>query len=115
VLSVTGFARAVSRALRQRPELLAAVRGTPWAVDDERGENATVIREIGAYAKTGAEGVMLIALESGETVVVKTLDGAERVGTPVALELLARLGLVTRDSVARIHSLVGNPALRVAF
>jgi L-asparaginase II len=115
VLSMTGFARAVGRAVRERPELLTAARETPWAIDAVGGQNAVVIAETGAFAKTGAEGVMVIALPTGETVVTKALDGADRVGTPVALELLARAGLQTRDVVDGILANVGNRALRIAF
>ncbi len=112
---IAGFARGVGSVLRAHPELLAAVREAPWAIDDEAGENAVVISELGAFAKSGAEGVMVIALETGETVVVKALDGAERVGTAVALELLTRAGLVSRDSVARVLDAAGHRGVRVAF
>ena len=113
VLSIAGFARGVSAVLRAHPELLAAVREAPWAVDDEAGENAVVIAELGALAKTGAEGVMVIALETGETVVTKALDGSERVGTPVALELLVRAGLIDRATADGIRDAVGHRGLRV--
>lgn len=115
VLSIAGFARAIGAVLRAHPELLAAARTAPWAIDDEGGENAVVIAELGAFAKTGAEGVMVIALETGETVVVKALDGSERVGTAVGLEILARAGLVSRDSVDRVIAQAGHPGVRVAF
>jgi L-asparaginase II len=115
VLSMTGFARAIGAVLRAHPELADAARTAPWAIDDEAGENAVVISELGAFAKTGAEGVMVIALASGETVVTKALDGSERVGTAVALELLARTGLVSRESVVRILDAVGHAGLRIAF
>lgn len=115
VLSIAGFARGVGSVLRAHPELLAAVREAPWAIDDEAGENAVVISELGAFAKTGAEGVMVIALETGETVVVKALDGAERVGTAVGLELLTRAGLASRDSVVRVRDVAGHRGVRVAF
>jgi L-asparaginase II len=115
VLTMTGFARAIGRVMRERPELLAAARTAPWAIDEERGENAVVIRESGAFAKTGAEGVLVIALEGGETVVVKALDGAERVGTPVALEILGRAGLLSPGVIERITAVVAAPAARVAL
>ena len=115
VLSITGFARAIGAVMRAHPELLAAARTAPWAIDDEGGENAAVIEELGAFAKTGAEGVMLFALESGETVVVKALDGSERVGTAVALEILARDALISRDSADRVLATAGHPGVRVTF
>jgi L-asparaginase II len=115
VLSMTGFARAISRVFRVHPELREAAIAHPWAIDDQNAENAVVIRETGAFAKTGADGVMVFALRSGETVVTKALDGAERVGTPVALEILARAGLVERDVVARIIEVAGNAAVRPSF
>lgn len=115
VLSLAGFARAVGRVIREQPALLDAAREAPWAIDEERGENAAVIRETGAFAKTGAEGVMAIALPGGETVVVKALDGAERVGTAVALEILARADLVARETVARVLAAAGHPGVRVVL
>ncbi len=115
VLSIAGFARAIGSVMRAHPELLEAARMAPWAIDDEGGENAVVIAELGAFAKTGAEGVMVFALASGETVVTKALDGSERVGTPVALELLVRAGLVARERADGILDAVGYRGLRVTF
>lgn len=114
-LSMTAFARGIGKAFRERPELLAAAQAAPWAIDDEGAENAVVIRETGAFAKTGAEGVMVVSLESGETVLTKALDGSERVGTPVTLALLERNGLAPREIVERVLAKVGSPGLRVAF
>lgn len=115
ILSLEGFARAIGRALRERPELLDAARTAPWAIDEERGENARVIAETGFFAKTGAEGVMVMTLPTGETVVTKALDGSERLGTPVALEILARAGLVARETVNVLLAEVSSPNLRVAI
>lgn len=114
-LSMLSFARAIGAVLRARPDLAEAARSAPWAIDDEAGENAVVISELGAFAKTGAEGVMVIALPTGETVVTKALDGSERVGTPVALALLTRAGLIARETADGILRSVGARGLRVAF
>jgi L-asparaginase II len=113
VISLTGFARAVGRAVREHPQLIASAVTAPWAIDEPGGENAVVIAATGALAKTGAEGVLVIASPQGWVLVVKALDGAERVGTPVALELLARNGLHARETVDDILAAVGDPAVRV--
>ena len=94
VLSIAGFARAVGRAVRTEPRLLAAARTAPWAIDEPDGENAVVIDETGALAKTGAGGVVVVALETGDSVAVKVLDGDARPAPPVALAVLERAGLI---------------------
>lgn len=115
VLSVAAFARAVSRVLREEPRILDAARSAPWALDEPGGENAVVIEETGGFAKTGAEGVVVVALPSGDAVVVKALDGAERIGTPVAVRMLERAGLLDGAVAGRVRERVGSASMRVAF
>lgn len=115
VLSIAGFARAVGRVVREEPRVLEAARTAPWAIDEPDGENAVVIEETGALAKTGADGVMVVALGSGDTVVVKALDGGERAGTAVAVALLQRAGLITADAAARIRERAVPRSVRVVF
>ena len=46
----------------------------------------------GAVAKGGAEGVLVVALDSGHSVAVKVIDGSPRATTAIALAVLRRMG-----------------------
>ncbi len=50
-------------------------------------------------AKVGAEGYLVVVAPSGATVALRSLDGAQRVTTFVALSLLARAGALDPDVV----------------
>jgi len=115
VISLAGLARSFSRVVSSGSPLPAAMRAHPWAVDGPGRENAVTIEQTGLIAKIGAEGVLVLATDDGHAVAVKTLDGASRARTPVALELLVRAGLLARDRADAVIATVGDPGLRVAF
>ena len=52
------------------------------------------------FAKTGAEGVLVMTAPGGTTVALKVLDGSSRAATAVALRLLERHGALPADGVA---------------
>ncbi len=57
----------------------------------------------------------MLATTAGQAVAVKTLDGANRPRTLVALELLVRAGIVPRERADAVLAAVVDPGLRVAF
>lgn len=62
----------------------------PWAVQGHHSTNTRIMRELGLLAKSGADGVLVVAAPDGTAVAVKTLDGASRANNLVALTLMAR-------------------------
>ena len=76
-----------------------------------------MIERTGLVAKLGAEGVLVVVAPGGEAVAVKSLDGAHRATTPVALELLVRENLLPRELADHALTAIADPFidLRVAF
>jgi L-asparaginase II len=110
-LTLSGLARAMHRvgtsserspfALhRNAGALVRAVKENPWAIDGPGRPDTVVIERLGVFAKTGAEGVMVMTAPDGTTVALKMLDGSGRAATVVALRLLERAGALTAPDVA---------------
>lgn len=110
-MSLGGLARAVHRigtASRTSPfalhrsgaALVSAVREHPWTIEGEGRPDTVVIQRLGVFAKTGAEGVLVIVAPDGTTVAVKMLDGSGRAVTAVALRLLERAGAFSASDVS---------------
>lgn len=110
-LTLTGFARAFGSAIAAQPSLLAAVRADPWTIDGPGTTDTQLIERTGFFVKTGAEGVMAIAVPDRATVVVKVLDGSRRPAAAVALALLAEAGLI--DNADELTALVSDAGVRV--
>jgi L-asparaginase II len=111
-ISLTGLARALHRmgtASERSPfalhrlgaTLLHAVRASPWTVDGPGRPDTVVAERTGAFAKTGAEGVMVMVAPDGTTVALKVLDGSTRAASAVALRLLEQAGAVPAADVER--------------
>lgn len=115
VLSLVGLARAFSRLAASDSLLPAAMLGDPWAVDGPGRPNAVTMEMTGVLAKTGAEGVLILATTAGDAVALKMLDGSGRAATLVGLELLARAGLVARADADAVVAATAEPGLAVAF
>ncbi|QEO10344.1 asparaginase [Protaetiibacter larvae] len=117
VLSLAGLARAASRTARAGTALGDAIRAHAWALDGPGRANTVVIERTGLIAKLGAEGVLVLVTPTGEAVAVKSLDGAHRATTPVALELLVREGLLDQALAASTLAELADPytTLRLAF
>lgn len=114
-VSLTGLARALHRmgtASERSPfalhrlgaTLLAAVRTSPWTIAGPGRPDTLVIERTGAFAKTGAEGLMVLVAPDGTTAAVKVLDGAARAGAVVALRLLEQAGALPSADVERAVS-----------
>lgn len=101
-LTLRGLARGVRAALADPDgaRLADAVRTHPWALDN--AEIATVIRETGLVAKSGAEGVFVATAADGTTVALKVIDGSGRALVPVGLTLLRETGSVDAVAIDRV-------------
>ncbi len=102
--SLAGLARGIARLTRgddpDARRVMQAVLAEPWAIDGVGRANTLVIERIGALAKLGTEGLVVIGTREGVAVAVKVLDGTMRATTPVALALLASVGAID-GAVAR--------------
>ena len=101
--SLAGLARGIARLTRgddpDARRVMQAVLAEPWAIDGVGRANTLVIERLGALAKLGTEGLVVIGTRDGAAVAVKVLDGSMRATTPVALALLASVGAID-DGVA---------------
>lgn len=119
-ISLTGLARAYSR-LAQSPgnsssnaraaTIATSMLDYPWAVQGRGEANTTVMEELGVLAKIGAEGVLVLATDTGATVAVKVLDGNLRATSLVGLTLLAVSGAVDIPAVSNVLERVVEPVL----
>ncbi|WP_344068460.1 asparaginase [Microbacterium sediminicola] len=85
---------------RSAAELVAAVREQPWTIDGPGRPDTVAIETLGVFAKTGAEGVIVMIAPDGTTAAVKILDGSARASEAVAIRLLERAGAVTPENSA---------------
>lgn len=68
----------------------AAMREHAWAVAGPGRSDTVLMEQVdGLVAKSGADGVQLLATTDGWAVVVKVLDGGARAALPAALDLLS--------------------------
>jgi L-asparaginase II len=116
-LSLSGLARAVHRvgtagagspfALhRHAAALVDAVRTAPWTIEGPGRSDTVVIERLGVFAKTGAEGVLVMVAPDGTTVALKVLDGSSRAAAAVALRLLERSGALSASDVSETLALL---------
>lgn len=101
--TLAGLARGIARLARgddaDGSRVMNAVLAEPWAIDGAGRANTVVIERLGALAKLGTEGLVVIGTRGGTAVALKVLDGSMRATTPVALALLASVGAID-DTVA---------------
>ncbi|WP_244268222.1 asparaginase [Microbacterium foliorum] len=116
-LTLTGLARSIHRigtasdrspfALhRVAGSLVRAVREHPWTIDGPGRPDTVAIEKLGVFAKSGAEGVIVMVAPNGTTAAVKMLDGGARASTIVAATLLARAGGLTDADVATLQAVL---------
>jgi L-asparaginase II len=105
-----GIARLTGGRDDEGRRVMHAVLAEPWAIDGEGRANTVVIERIGALAKLGTEGLVVIGTRAGVAVAVKVLDGSMRATTPVALAMLASVGAID-PAVAR--HLIDQTSLRL--
>jgi L-asparaginase II len=111
LMSLAGLARSYRAiALGERGAhavLRDAVLAHPDLVGGTGRDVTTLIRELGVFAKDGAEGVYAVATTDGRAVAIKIEDGSNRPRAAVVLDALALLGVDVRDlpETMRVHSL----------
>jgi len=101
-ISLTGLARAFSALVLADPaaperRVADAMRAYPeWMSGTRRGERVVMESVPGLLMKSGAEGVMALALADGRAAAFKIDDGdgARRAVIPVAIALLRDMGTV---------------------
>lgn len=105
-ISLVGLARAISAVVGgASPEsraLVSAVSAHSWAIAGEGHANTIVVDSLGGIAKIGAEGLVVIGLNSGVVAAVKILDGSMRATTPVALSMLGAVGAIDDDLLRQL-------------
>jgi L-asparaginase II len=95
---------------RNAAVLIGAVRAHPWTIDGPGRPDTVVLERTGVFAKTGAEGVLVMVAPDATTVAVKVLDGSSRAASAVGLRLLERAGAVSAADAAKA---VGDLSLDV--
>lgn len=117
-MPLTALARGIGRlasSLRRRDAevhaftVAQAMLDYPWAIAGHREPDTMVIEQLGLLAKSGAEGVLVIAAPDGTAAAVKTLDGSGRINHLVALSLLAAHGAVDLDQLSAVLKQVVRP------
>jgi L-asparaginase II len=80
-----------------------AMRAHPWFVAGTGRLETVLMREVpGALAKTGAEGVLVVALPDGSALAAKVDDGNTRALGPVLADLLAAGGTPVPGPLAAV-------------
>lgn len=98
-LSLAGLARAMSRfatsqesspfaIFRNASTIWDAMLNNPLAMQGAGMADSVVIEELGVVAKSGAEGLQVLVAPNGTAVALKVLDGSNRAGMLVGLQLL---------------------------
>lgn len=95
-ISTFGLAKAISGFVTAGSEIFEAAKATPWVIGDHDTADA-VFLEHGLMAKIGAEGVFVVGLDTGEALAIKIGDGNLRAAPLVALRLLEKNGLISKE------------------
>lgn len=127
-VGLAALARGIGRVSRgdepATKTLVDAVVAHPWAIAGHSHPNSVLIEQTRFLVKGGAEGVLVVGAPDGTAVAVKSLDGSARAVHAIAIELLARVGALSRADAERLSALTTEPvlgggtivgALRLAF
>ncbi|WP_409184359.1 asparaginase [Amycolatopsis sp. VS8301801F10] len=104
--SPTGLARSFGRLVQAEPgtderRVADAMRAHPWLVAGTGREDTRLMRAVpGLLVKSGAEGVLAFALGDGTAGAIKIADGAKRGWVPLAMAVLAHLGIETPEELS---------------
>lgn len=118
-ISLTGLARAMSRfataqasspfaIFRNAAKIWQAQLAHPWTIQGSGRADSVVMEQLGVFAKSGAEGLQILVAPDGTSAAVKILDGSNRAGMLVALQLLLGAGSIDAEAAQRVL-----PALRL--
>lgn len=117
-LTLTGLARMYSTLGRAARNIQADARAAtvatsmldyPEYVQGPGRSNTVIMEELDVITKLGAEGVLGLGTRSGWSVAIKMLDGSSRANALVGLTLLAQVGAISSDDVARVLDKVLRP------
>jgi L-asparaginase II len=100
-LSSQALARAISRFMVEGADFVSAAIQKPWLIGDQLSLDAAFLRA-GLFAKVGAEGVLVVGVQSGEALAIKIADGSLRAAPAVAVSLLQRFGLISDDHALQV-------------
>lgn len=98
-VSLAGLARSFSRTVLAEPgtaerRVADAMRKHPWLVAGTDREDTDLMRALpGSLSKSGAEGVLAVALPDGQALALKIADGTARARLPAAIGALRAFGL----------------------
>lgn len=120
-VSLAGLARATSRfatsqssspfgIFRNAAKIWEAAQQHPWTIAGSGRPDSVVLEELGVLAKTGAEGVLVLAAPDGTAIAMKSLDGSTRANMLPGLQLLVAAGSV---DAARAEAVLPKLRLRV--
>ncbi len=117
-ISLTGLARGIGKIAKAPSDKHADARAAtvatamldyPWAVHGHGKENTVVMEDLGVLAKSGAEGVLVLAARTGAALALKVLDGNARAATLVGLTLFAASGAIDADKVGAVLEKIVPP------
>lgn len=117
-ISLTGLARGIGKIAKAPSDKHADARAAtiatamldyPWAVHGHGKENTVVMEDLGVLAKSGAEGVLVLAARTGAALALKVLDGNARAATLVGLTLFAASGAIDADKVGEVLEKIVPP------
>ncbi|MDR7302202.1 asparaginase [Haloactinomyces albus] len=95
-MSLTGLARSFTNLVtagHPQRRVADAMRTHPWLVAGTGREDTRLMQAVpGLLSKSGAEGVLAMALPDGHAIAMKISDGAARARVPVAIGALRALG-----------------------
>ncbi|RCW47050.1 asparaginase [Halopolyspora algeriensis] len=95
-ISLTGLARSFANLVPSgspQRRVADAMRAHPWLVAGTEREDTRLMQAVpGLLSKSGAEGVLAMALPDGHAVAIKISDGAARARVPVAVGALRAFG-----------------------
>jgi L-asparaginase II len=117
-LSLAGLAkgiRAISTAAASSPfalyragaALSSGMLTFPWAVGAAGEPDTVIMQRLGCVAKSGYEGVFVIGMPTGETAVVKIMDGSLRAAPLVALQALVHAGALAPSQLEDVIPQLG--------
>src|SRR6218665_308221 len=89
---------------REAAALTEAVRENSWAVAGPGQPDTIAISRLGVFAKSGAEGLVVMSAANGTTAAVKVLDGSSRASALVALWLLAHADAISYNAVDEVYN-----------
>lgn len=117
-VSLAGLARSMSRFATSQPsspfaifrhaaQIWDAVRQHPTTMQGTGEPDSVVIEDLGVFSKSGAEGMQILVAPDGTAVAIKMLDGSNRAGMLVGLQLLLAAGAIDATAAQSVLPKLG--------